>query len=491
MLQPLSPRFQGEEKTALHMAAENGFKDCVKELLYAGNLPFHHQQASLSLFPAHLSPLFSHRHRPTSSSGAKTTLKDEDGKTPETLARENGHVALADYIKRGGDDESDGEDDGGEEEGEDGEETSTQRNRRKKKELAAKENRGAKPSGKEAAEEAAEAAATAAAAAAGPVTPTWPEVAKALESGAKELILHRPDNREGLPAGEVLDPALWSCATLNLLNVTIAPKAAGGSPPLARLPDGLRRLTGLRTLLLARNGLEELPAALCALTGLRVLDVSFNALEGLPQGFGALAALETLSLEGNCVKSLAPLAPLHNLVTLNVDGNMVSCLDELDLGSKSRLATLSARGNAIQEIPAEVEKCVLLQSVYLKGNAIADVAYELCLLKKLKDLELEENPLSDAKVKKMLQKPQSFVKDLMPYLKKQGKSAPKKGGKGGKKKQQSESEDESEEEEAAPAPAAPAPAPAPAKKEEPKKEEPPAKDEEDDAPRRARAWLLA
>lgn len=45
------------------------------------------------------------------------------------LARENGHAQLAEYIKRGGDEESD-DDDGAEEEVEDGEETSTQRNRR-------------------------------------------------------------------------------------------------------------------------------------------------------------------------------------------------------------------------------------------------------------------------------------------------------------------------------------------------------------------------
>lgn len=91
----------------------------------------------------------------------------------------------------------------------------------------------------------------------------------------------------------------------------------------------------------------------------------------------------------------------------------------------------------------------------------------------------------------MLQKPQSFVKDLMPYLKKQGKSAPKKGGKGGKKKQESESESEDE---APAAPAAPAPAPAAAapppaaKKEEPAAA---AKQDDDDGPRRARGCFAA
>lgn len=100
------------------------------------------------------------------------------------------------------------------------------------------------------------------------------------------------------------------------------------------------------------------------------------------------------------------------------------------------------------------------------------MAFELCLLKKLKDLELEENPLSDGKIKKMLQKPSSFVKEITAYLKKQGKSAPKK--KQAKKKEESESEEEEEAPKAAAAaPAAPvaaaavaAAAPPPAKEEE-------------------------
>ena len=323
------------------MAAAGGFTDCVKELLYAG---------------------------------AKPALVDENGKTAEQLARESGHKELAELIRRGGDEEEEeGGDDGGEEGPDD--ETSTQRNRRKKRELAALESRGALKSTAEA-EAAAAAAASAAAAAAAAATagpPVWPEVAKALESGAKEIILQRPDSRAGLPPGQVVDPALWRCVSANLLTLCIAPAVEGGPPPLTRLPDGLGALRGLRTLTLARNGLEALPDTLCSLGGLRTLDCAFNALEALPDGLSALTELEALSVEGNCLRSLAPLAGLANLVSLNCDGNMIASLAPAALADKPRLVLLSARGNAICDIPAEIEKCALLQSLLLKGNTICEV----------------------------------------------------------------------------------------------------------------------
>ncbi len=80
--------------------------------------------------------------------------------------------------------------------------------------------------------------------------------------------------------------------------------------------------------------------------------------------------------------------------------------------SQPRLALLSARNNALTRLPPEVGDCPLLASVLVRGNAIKDIPFELCTLKKLKDLELEENPLDDNKIKKMMQKPASFVKEV-------------------------------------------------------------------------------
>jgi Leucine-rich repeat (LRR) protein len=176
-----------------------------------------------------------------------------------------------------------------------------------------------------------------------------------------------------------------------------------------------------------------------------VFEAAFNALTSLPAGFGKLAQLETLLLAHNSLTSVAPLASLTNLTSVTLDANALTGLDDMDLSKKARkmkgckgyrrvrcmrisdmcfspsasrlcpsqprLALLSCRSNALRSLPAEVGDCPLLAQLLLRGNALRDVPFELCTLKKLRDLELEENPLDDPKIKKMLLKPASFVKE--------------------------------------------------------------------------------
>ena len=162
----------------------------------------------------------------------------------------------------------------------------------------------------------------------------------------------------------------------------------------------------------------------------------------MPPSFAKLASLETLLLAHNALSSLAPLAPLGNLASVTLDSNKLTSLEDMDLARKPRLALLSVRSNALTALPAAVGECALLQQVLARANALRDVPYELCTLKKLRDLELEDNPIDDPKIKKMMQKPASFVKEvrcrvpgaprcpcsrlrpqITPYLKKRGKVA--------------------------------------------------------------------
>jgi hypothetical protein len=157
--------------------------------------------------------------------------------------------------------------------------------------------------------------------------------------------------------------------------------------------------------------------------GLKVFEAACNALTALPASFGQLASLETLLLAHNALTSVAPLAPLANLASVTLDHNALTSLEDMGLERKHRLALLSCRGNALRALPAALGDCALLQQLLARGNALRDVPFELCGLKKLRDLELEENPIDDPKIKKMMQKPASFVKEITPYLKKRGKVA--------------------------------------------------------------------
>ena len=145
------------------------------------------------------------------------------------------------------------QEEGGEGE-DDGEETSTQRSRRKKRELAAFESRGAKlkavPDEPPPEEEEGEEGGGGGAASGPPAdSPCWPEVSRALEGSPKELLLERQAGHEGR-AWDV-DPALFRCASLNLLKLSLKGADAAAPKPLRAVPDDLRFLTGLPVRLFA------------------------------------------------------------------------------------------------------------------------------------------------------------------------------------------------------------------------------------------------
>jgi hypothetical protein len=397
---------EGEGRTALMMAAARGHSESCDELLYAG---------------------------------ANYKLKCAKGKTAADYARKGGHDALARKIDRGGD--SSEEEEESEEEGEDDAafegETSTQRSKRKKKEMEALERRGEKPSAKvkNAGDDEEEIPAGKAPEA------RWPETAKAKETEAKELAIERNKG------DTEVDPALFYIKSVNNLKLKL-----GDS--LTKLSPDISRMTGLLTLIISGNGLVELPESIGKLKNLKVLEAENNDLVSLPASLAQCKNLEILRVSGNKIKSLAPLNDANNLVTLVVDNNKLTTLDDFTIEAKERLVTLSARMNKITDAPPDLHQCTLLAEIFLKSNKIEELPGEWGELKekKVRAIELDDNPIADPKVKKMMGKSANFVKELLTYLRKNGK---KSAGKKKKKPVKVDSEDEASDNE----PAAPAAAP--------------------------------
>ena len=387
----------GDGRTALMMAANNGHKEACQELLDAG---------------------------------CNFKLKCERGMTAADYAAKKGFHELAARINRGGEsseEDTDDEDDAYDSDAPEGE-TATQRSKRKKRELEAKERRGATDTAAaaaaaRAAAEAAEAAA--AAAAASRPEPVWSEIEKAIDGDLKELALEAP--LPPVPDGAEVDPALWWAASVNNLKLAMG-------PALTRLPDDVSRLAGLKTLIISNNALTALPAAIGKLTQLKVLEAENNAISTLPDEIANCGALENLRLANNAVESVAPLAGCNTLVTLVIDGNKgLTSLDELDLASKERLVTLSAKRCSVEAVPEDIGKCGLLAEVFLTDNNIGDLPMAMGELKekKVRALEFDGNPLNDPKIKKMIGKSSNLVKELLVYVRKNG-AKPGGGGKGGK-----------------------------------------------------------
>ena len=449
---------EGDGRTALMMAAHNGHREACQELLDAG---------------------------------CNFKLKCERGKTAADYARAKGHAELAARIDRGGESEEEDtdEDDANEHDPDAPEgETSTQRSKRKKRELEAKERRGAGGKELEAAKtdaatkkdaDANEAAEAAEAAVASRPKPTWPDVEKAIAGNLKELALDARSATGGLgtilPAGVAVDPALWHATSVNTLKISLG-------AALTTLPSEISRLSGLMTLILSDNALTSLPESIGELKRLKVLEAERNALTSVPSSLSDCACLEILRLGHNKLTSVKALAACNELVTLVLDDNELTTLDDLDVASKSRLVTLSAKKNAIERVPGNLGKCALLAELCLGDNAIENLPKSLGELKekKVRALEFEGNPLRDPKIKKMMGKSANLVKELLTYVRKNGVEDGDGGGGGGrggggkkgkKGKNQAKREDSSDEDEDEDEAKRPAPEPEPAK---PPPEKPPA-----------------
>ena len=404
---------RGEGKTALMMAAARGHEASCDELLYAG---------------------------------ANYKMTCERGMTAADYARKNGYDGLARRIDRGGDssEEEEEEDEEEDEEGFEGE-TSTQRSRRKKKEMEALERRGDKTALKSKRETAVETGEDVGEA----PEAKWPETKKARDSEAKEVAIARDE-------GDVeVDPALFYVKSINNLKLTL-----GAS--LTTLSPDVSRLSGLLTLIISGNGLTELPESVGKLKNLKVLEAENNQLVSLPSSLSSCKNLEILRVSNNKIKSLASLDGVNTLVTLVADNNKLRTLDDFTVEAKERLVTLSARMNQITDAPAEIHQCSLLSEIFLKNNKIEDVPGEWGELKekKVRSIELDNNPIADPKIKKMMGKSANFVKELLTYLRKNGKKSASKKKKKPAKAASSDDEDEPEPEPAAPEKKSSAPAPA-------------------------------
>ena len=100
------------------------------------------------------------------------------------------------------------------------------------------------------------------------------------------------------------------------------------------MPSDVSRLSSLKTLILSNNALVSLPAAIGSLKQLKVLEAEHNKIAELPAELAECKALENLRLAHNSLTSLSALASSSELVTLVVDGNALTSLDDLNLEAR-------------------------------------------------------------------------------------------------------------------------------------------------------------
>ena len=186
---------------------------------------------------------------------------------------------------------------------------------------------------------------------------------------------------------------------------------------LEELPEGMKRLTGLKDLFITGCGLREVPGWIAEMGGLRELFLESEHVEELPEEFGQLTRLQSLCVAQARLRVLPELmGRLTGLQTLKLkDLNALeefpasvcrltglqqltiqkcAALGELsdEMGRLTGLHTLQLEGlNALDHLPTSVERLTGLQRLKIAGcGALVELPEEMGRLKGLEELELAD-----------------------------------------------------------------------------------------------------
>lgn len=141
---------------------------------------------------------------------------------------------------------------------------------------------------------------------------------------------------------------------------------------LRALPEGMRRLKGLKRLDVESAYLSEIPAWIGELTSLDELHLKRAACKELPMEIGRLASLRSLSLSNVPITSLP-----------------------VTIGDMSRLSTISLVNTKVASIPPQIGNLRELSSLRIHGSEVSELPVELSHLSENLHFKIEESPLRE------------------------------------------------------------------------------------------------
>lgn len=148
------------------------------------------------------------------------------------------------------------------------------------------------------------------------------------------------------------------------------------SNQLYYLPKSFGKLTHLVTLNLSSNYFQKFPECVTELSHLQDLDFSYNDLAKLPDSIGKLTKLVKLNLSTNKLSKALPqaMSKLTNLKRLDIRYNKISNIDVL--GSLPNLEVMYASKNYISSFSDKMERLRLL---HFDRNPITSLEFEIVL----------------------------------------------------------------------------------------------------------------
>lgn len=212
-----------------------------------------------------------------------------------------------------------------------------------------------------------------------------------LEEDVKSLVHLNADGKrelclKGRKLSQVPD-ALTKLTDLEVLDLS--------DNELAKLPEGLKNLKQLATLVLSGNKLEELPRIVCQLKTLTTLDVAYNTISKLPESISNLDKLTTLNLSYNELEEIPRnLCQLKKLTTLDITSNPIKRTAN-EITNLRLLTTLRMAGTTLRELPSFLCQLKRLVNLDVSRNEISRLPETLSGLSQLQTLNLSTNKLEE------------------------------------------------------------------------------------------------
>ncbi|XP_053617390.1 leucine-rich repeat-containing protein 47-like [Plodia interpunctella] len=259
----------------------------------------------------------------------------------------------------------------------------------------------------------------------------WPEVTTAKSENRHEIKLAGASISKRITE-DGLDKSVFQLTSLNLLNIS--------DTCLTAIPDEIKRLVNLQSLLLFGNKIEVFNENITYLSKLKVLDLSRNQLKSIPESINNMKDLSSINFSSNLIDSFPKLGDLPNLISVDVSNNKLTRFPDVDEANLPHLTDFKVKGNAIESLPNCVSRSLpSLKNFDIGDNQLKTVPGELASMTKLKELNLKGNKLADKRLMKLVD--QCRTKQVVDYIRehcpKSDQSQPVTGkGKGKKGKKQ-------------------------------------------------------
>ncbi|KAM3957898.1 leucine-rich repeat-containing protein 47 [Aphomia sociella] len=234
----------------------------------------------------------------------------------------------------------------------------------------------------------------------------WPEVSTAKSENRHEIKLAGPAISKRISESG-LDKTVFQLSNLNLLNIS--------DTSLTSIPDDIKQLVNLQSLLLFGNKLEVFNENITLLSKLKVLDLSRNQIKSVPDSLNKLKELSSINFSSNVIESLPKIGDLPNLIMLDVSNNKLASFPDVETANLPHLTDLKLKGNLIESLPGYVSQSMQsMKNFDIGDNQLKTVPGELASMSKLKELNLKGNKLSDKRLMKLVE--QCRTKQVLDYI---------------------------------------------------------------------------